>query len=202
MRNYQELVNSVIVNKKNRLVSYDNSLILIGTGRSAFVFRVKSSTKAVKVFFPTFTHIAKEEAEIYKSLQDIEYFPSIYETGLNYLVMDYIDGHTLFECMTRGRIITSDHIKEIDYALSLASNLGLNPSDIHLRNILITSSDEIKLIDVARYRQLKNCRQWSDLKKAHQQVYSNRFFPKKVPSSFLNAIASLYKKGLIPQFRL
>ena len=202
MRNYQELVNSVIVNKKNRLVSYDNSLILIGTGRSAFVFRVKSSTKAVKVFFPTFTHIAKEEAEIYKSLQDIEYFPSIYETGLNYLVMDYIDGHTLFECMTRGRVITSDHIKEIDYALSLASNLGLNPSDIHLRNILITSSDEIKLIDVARYRQLKNCRQWSDLKKAHQQVYSNRFFSKKVPPFFLNAIAFLYKKGLIPQFRL
>ena len=31
-----------------------------------------------------------------------------------------------------GHIITSDHLKEIDYALSLASKQGLNPSDIHL----------------------------------------------------------------------
>jgi predicted Ser/Thr protein kinase len=198
----QELVNSVIVNKNNHLVSYANSLTLIGTGRSAFVFRVKSSTKAIKVFFPNFTHIAKEEGEIYKSLQDIDYFPSIYETGLNYLVMDYIDGHTLFECLTNGKVITSDHIKEIDYALSLASIVGLNPSDIHLRNILITSEGEIKLIDVARYRQLKNCPQWSNLKKAHRQFYSNRFFPKKVPSSVLNSVAFLYKKGLIPKYHL
>lgn len=201
MGNYLELVNSVIINKKNRLISHDKSLKLVGTGRSAFVFRMRSSNKAIKVFFPDFTHIAKEEAEIYKLLQDINYFPSIYETGLNYVVMDYVDGYTLFECMTHGRIITSDHINEIDYALSLASDLGLNPSDIHLRNIFITSTDEIKLIDVARFRQLKDCRQWSNLKKAHRQFYRKRFFLKKIPYPFLNIVAFLYKKGLIPYYR-
>ncbi|MCZ2259745.1 protein kinase family protein [Sporosarcina sp. G11-34] len=201
MGNYLELVNSVIINKKNRLISHDKSLKLVGTGRSAFVFRMRSSNKAIKVFFPDFTHIAKEEAEIYKLLQDINYFPSIYETGLNYVVMDYVDGYTLFECMTHGRIITSDHINEIDYALSLASDLGLNPSDIHLRNIFITSTDEIKLIDVARFRQMKDCRQWSNLKKAHRQFYRKRFFLKKIPYPFLNIVAFLYKKGLIPYYR-
>lgn len=201
MSNYPELVSSIIINKNNRLISYDKSLKLLGTGRSAFVFRIKSSNKAIKVFFPNFTYIAKEEVEIYKSLQGIKYFPAIYETGLNYVVMDYIDGYTLFECMTHGRIITSDHIREIDYALSLASNLGLNPSDIHLRNIFITSSDEIKLIDVARYRQMKDCRQWSNLKKAHHQFYCKRFFLKKIPTPILNVVAFLYKKGLIPYYR-
>jgi len=145
-------------------------LKLIGTGRSAFVFRIESSNKAIKVFFPDYTYIAKEEAEIYKSLQDINYFPSIYETGLNYIVMDYINGNTLFECMTRGIIITSNHINEIDHALSLASDLGLNPSDIHLRNIFITSNAEIRLIDVARYRQMKDCRQWRNLKKSTPSI--------------------------------
>lgn len=201
MSNYLELVNSVIINRKNRLISKDSSLQLIGTGRSAFVFRIKSSDKAIKVFFPDYIDMAKEEAEIYKMLQDIHYFPAIYETGLNYIVMDYIDGSTLFECMTRGISITPDHINEIDTALSLASDLGLNPSDIHLRNIFITSTGEIKLIDVARYRQVKDCRQWRNLKKAYRQFYRKRFFLKKIPYPVLNAVAFLYKKGLIPCYR-
>ena len=115
--------------------------------------------------------------------------------------MDYIDGYTLFECLTHGKVITTAHIDEIDHALSLASNLGLNPSDIHLRNIFITSNNEIKLIDVARYRQKKDCKQWNDLKKAYPQLYRKCFISKKIPSSILNVIAFLYKKRFIPFFQ-
>lgn len=201
MDTYQELANTVIIStKKNRLIRFDDSLKLIGTGRSAFVFRIKSSSKAIKVFFPEFTFIAKEEAEIYKALQDISYFPTIYETGQNYIVMDYIEGRTLFECINHGIPITSSHISEIDAALSLALNKGLNPSDIHLRNIFITPNDEIKLIDVARFRQTKDCTQWSDLKLAYNLLYIKRFFPKKIPAILLNVMAFLYKKQLIPPF--
>lgn len=202
MSMYQELVNSVVINKKNRLMDFNPFLHLVGTGRSAFVFRIESSNKAIKVFFPDSVYIAKEEAEIYRSLKNIPYFPCIYETGANYVVMDYVERDTLFDCMTNGRVITEAHIKEIDHALALASSTGLNPSDIHLRNIFITPDDEIKLIDVARYRQKKDCKQWGNLKKAHRQFYCKRFFSKKVPSSFLNTVAFLYKKGLIPSYRL
>lgn len=201
LKPYQTLANTVIINKKNRLIRYDDSLALIGTGRSAFVFRIKSSNKAIKVFFPEFTYIAKEEAEIYKILRNIAYYPSIHDFGLNYIVMDYIEGLTLFECLSQGKIITSDHIKEINHGLSLASAQGLNPSDIHLRNIFITSSGEIKIIDVARFRQQKHCRQWDDLKKAYEQFYCKRFFPKKIAATYLNLIAFLYKKGLLPSYR-
>ena len=120
LNTYQALAKSVVINKKNRLISYDDSLKHIGTGRSAFVFRIKSSNKAMKIFFPEFTYIAKEEAEIYQTLQNISYYPSIYDAGSNYIVMDYIEGSTLFECISQGKPITSAHIKEIDYALSLA----------------------------------------------------------------------------------
>lgn len=202
MSTYLELANSVIAKNNNRVKSCDKSLTLIGTGRSAFVFRIESTTKAIKVFFPGFEHIAKEEAEIYHVLKDITQFPSVYEQGRNYIVMDYIEGDTLFECLTNGTVITSGHIQEIDDALSLASELGLNPSDIHLRNILIASNGEIKLIDVARYRQTKDCKQWSNLKKAHLQLYRKRYFVKKIPKPFLNMLAFIYKKGLIPTYRL
>ena len=201
LNTYQALAKTVIINKKNRLIRYDDSLELIGTGRSAFVFRIMSSNRAIKVFFPEFSYIAKEESEIYKVLEGIPYYPSIYDSGTNYIVMDYISGHTLFECICRGKVITPAHISEIDYALLLASNLGLNPSDIHLRNIFITTDGGIKLIDVARFRQTKNCRQWNNLKKAYRQFYPKRYVIKKIPANLLNIVAFLYKKGLLPYYR-
>jgi len=201
LKTYQTLANTVIIsNKNNRLIRFDDSLKLVGTGRSAFAFKIKSTNKVMKVFFPAFVHIAKEEAEIYQVLQDIPYFPTIYESGPNYIVMDFVEGHTLFECMTRGIRITPDHIKEIDYALSLATDKGLNPSDIHLRNIFITSNGDIKIIDVARFRQTKDCTQWCDLKTAFHRLYLKRFFPKKIPAVLLNIVAFLYKKKLIPTY--
>jgi predicted Ser/Thr protein kinase len=199
LNTYQELANTVVISpKKNRLIHYDDSLKLIGTGRSAFVFRISNSSKAIKVFFPDFTYIAKEEAEIYQVLQDIPFFPTIFDSGLNYIVMDYIDGRTLFECVNQGIPITTNHIKEIDEALLLASSKGLNPSDIHLRNIFISSTNDIKLIDVARFRQTKNCTQWSDLKSAYLLYYKKRLFPKKIPATIMNTVAFIYKKQLIP----
>lgn len=198
MKTYQELANTVVISpKKNRLLHYDDSLKLVGTGRSAFVFRINKSSKAIKVFFPDYMYIAKEEADIYIALHDISYFPTVYDSGLNYIVMDFIEGRTLFECVNQGIPITTEHIKEIDAALLLASNKGLNPSDIHLRNIFITSTNEIKLIDVARFRQTKDCTQWSDLKSAYVLYYKKRYFPKKIPATVMNTVAFFYKKQLI-----
>lgn len=202
MGTYEELARTVQINNNCRLVKYDDSLTHIGTGRSAFVFRIKSTMKAMKVFFPAFSYIAKEEAAIYEQLQDIVYYPSIYASGTNFIVMDYIEGLTLFDCIVQGKVITPSHITEIDHALSLATAQGLNPSDIHLRNIFITTTDEIKIIDVARFRQEKDCVQWENLKKAYRQFYCKRYFPKRIPAALLNSIALLYKKGWIPSYKV
>ena len=201
MKSYQALAETVIISdQNNRLIQSDDSLTLVGTGRSAYVFRIESSNKVIKIFFPRFVHVAKEEADIYKELQGIDYYPSVYESGTNYIVMDFIEGLTFFECITNGKKITPNHICEVDYALSLARDRGLNPSDIHLRNILITSQGEVKLIDVARFRQKKSCTQWQDIKKAYYQLYYKRLFPKKIPAPLLNSVAFLYKKQLIPTY--
>ena len=69
MDTYEALAKTVQINNNNLLLNYDDSLIHVGTGRSAFVFRIKSTMKAMKVFFPSLTHIAREEAEIYRKLQ-------------------------------------------------------------------------------------------------------------------------------------
>ncbi|MDI5789968.1 hypothetical protein PO124_21010 [Bacillus licheniformis] len=47
-------------------------------------------------------------------------------------------------------------ICEVDRALNDARRKGLNPSDIHLRNLILTPSGTIKVIDVARFCRRKN----------------------------------------------
>lgn len=198
---FSELADSVKFSVKGSRVllnDKDPNLELIGVGRSAFAFKIKSTEKVIKVFFPQYVNIAIEEAEIYKILQGVPYYPALYESGKNYLVIDYIDGHTLFSCLEKGLPITNEHINEVDQALKLARKKGLNPSDVHLRNIFITTEGSIKMIDVARFRQTKKCGQWNDLKAAFYKIYDRHFFPKKIPTLLLNLIALLYKKKLLP----
>ena len=200
MQNYNDLAASVKISddKKYSLLDADPSLTLIGKGRSAYVFRIHSTNKALKVFFPDQIQTARVEAEIYRTVQSIDYYPTLYAAGLNYLVIDHIEGNTLFECLTLGIPITEENIEEIDHALQLARKEGLNPSDIHLRNIFITSEKKVKIIDVARFKQVKSCNQWHDLKSAFHLFYSKSFFPKRIPGFILNSIAAIYKKRFLP----
>lgn len=198
---YGELARSVVYANRGlrvMLAGMDDRLQLIGKGRSAFAFRIAGTELVLKVFFPSFEHIAAEEAAIYQELKGNPFFPLLHESGSNYLVIDYIHGTTLFNCLVKGIPIAGRHIKKVDSALQLAREKGLNPSDIHLRNIIITPEGDIRLIDVARFRQTKKCSQWDDLKRAFYKFYRHKRFPKKLPETMMNVIAYFYKKGLLP----
>lgn len=201
MSSYGDLASSVVYIMKGSkivLAEKDERLQLIGEGRSAFAFRIRGTDLVLKVFYPPFERIAVEEAAIYKELQGNPFFPAMHESGKNYLVMDYVQGTTLFNCLVKGIPIASEHIKEVDNALQLAREKGLNPSDIHLRNIIVTPEGDVRLIDVARFRQTKKCSQWDDLKLAFYKFYRHKRFPKKVPQYAMNLVAFFYKKGLLP----
>ncbi|WP_226677862.1 protein kinase family protein [Mesobacillus jeotgali] len=201
MNHYKHLADSVVYSTrglKAALIHKAPSLKLIGEGRSAFAFRINGTNLVLKVFFPQFEKVAEEEAGIYKELAGNPFFPTLHEAGSNYLVMDYVRGMTLYQCLVNGMPIAAGHIDEVDHALKLVREKGLNPSDIHLRNIIITPEDEVKLIDVARFRQAKQCSQWEDLKSAFYKYYRHERFPKKMPEPAMNLIAYFYKKGLLP----
>ncbi|WP_232725517.1 protein kinase family protein [Bacillus sp. FJAT-44742] len=201
MKAAQDLAGSIVFSKDKRgmyiVKSFAPELKVIGIGRSAAAFRIRETDKVIKVFFPEYTHIAKEEAEIYQLLEGKSYFPCLYDWGDNYLVVDYIEGKTLFSCLTEGVLVTSDQIKGVDEVISYVKKKGLNPSDIHLNNILVTPKGEVKVIDLARFRETKDCRQWSDLRYAFYHYYSRPLFPKRLPEFFLNFISSLYKKNIL-----
>ncbi|MFV8830084.1 protein kinase family protein [Alkalihalobacterium sp. APHAB7] len=202
MKKYCHLAQSVKYNQSGSKVvlsEKDEDLELIGMGRSAFAFKIKSTNLVLKVFFPSHTFIVKREAEVYNILSSNPFYPTMYESGENYLVIDFIEGYTLFNCLEKGIIIKNKHIIEIDNALKLAKEKGLNPADIHLRNILLTTEGKIKLIDVARFQQKGSCLQWAHLKQAYK-YYSSTIFPKRIPKVIMNGISYLYKRKVLHFF--
>jgi predicted Ser/Thr protein kinase len=204
LQSFDALAKSVVFVHGNQgisLVDYNKAeLTPIGSGRSAYVFKISGLNRVLKVFYPPFEDIATTEAESYQSLEGISHYPTLYDYGENYLVIDHIEGLTLFECLVHGRELNERHVEQIDEALRMARDRGLNPSDIHLHNIIITPTDEVKLIDVARFSQEKFCTQWDDIKTVFFKYYIKRYFPKKWPARVLYFIAALYKKKLLTRF--
>ncbi|MED1122656.1 serine/threonine protein kinase [Bacillus atrophaeus] len=194
------LAHSVIYNSNSRmdkLKEKPDELTLIGKGRSAYVFAFTDGNKqkALKVFFPEFQATALKEAKIYEKLSGSPYYPDIYETGDTFILMEYIKGYTFYNCLTKGISLNDGMIQQVEDALSEARAAGLNPSDIHLRNLILTKSGAVRVIDVARFNQSKTCTQWDDLKGAYNTLYKKPVFPKKIPAFWLEAIAFLYKKN-------
>ncbi|MEN0642138.1 protein kinase family protein [Alkalicoccobacillus gibsonii] len=179
--------------KQTALSSFDQSLTLVGSGRSAYVFKLPNVNRVLKVFYPPYEQIASEEAEIYRSLAGTTHYPMLYEAGQGYLVIDYICGQTFFQCLLQGVRVRPEHIKAVDVAIDEARLRGLNPSDIHLHNLILTEDGSVRVIDVARFKQSKQCKQWDDLKRALNVYHSSRLFPKRLPKAMLYAIAACYK---------
>ncbi|WP_254853997.1 serine/threonine protein kinase [Halobacillus salinus] len=181
-----------------KVIHYPDSLEWIGQGRSAVAFRHCETGRVVKVFYPSYRTVATVEADVYTRLSTHELFPEVYEAGDGYIVLEYVTGRTLYDCLVEGVPITEEMIHEVDRALGFARSQGLNPSDTHLKNIMLTEDGRIKVIDVARFFQEEECPHWDDLKKAYYTYYQRPYFPKKYPRLFIECVIQLYRRRLLP----
>ncbi|WP_281658427.1 serine/threonine protein kinase [Halobacillus sp. Cin3] len=195
--NVQTLVKEVVFHD-SQIINIPPSFELIGKGRSASVFRIRETGIAVKVFYPGYEKLAEVEAGVYEKLDNHEFFPAFYGKGDDFIVMEYVEGITFYDCLVKGIPITEDMINRVDAALAFACQIGLNPSDTHLKNIMLTPDGQVKVIDVVRFTQDFECPQWQDLKKAYRTLYRRKFAPKKYPVFFIEFIIRLYRRKLLP----
>jgi predicted Ser/Thr protein kinase len=161
-------------NRENEPVlvkNHPDGLQCIGVGTDAAVFRyIYAPSYAFKVFADDKKSKMDMEQQVYMHLGDTHYFPTCYGSGSNYLVLSFEKGITLYDCLLKGIHIPKQVIQDVEDARKFVYSKGLNPRDIHLKNILM-HENRAKLLDVSEYRKPGNDMRWEYLKKGYEQYY-------------------------------
>ena len=127
------------------MVDNPTGLQMVGKGAHGAVFRL-SGNRCVKIY-PDKT-IASMETAAYSRTKYSEIIPKLYETGENYLVMEFIEGVSLSELLSDKREITFSLSSELTDLFREMHNLGFTRLDASLRHIIVTPGNRLKLIDL------------------------------------------------------
>jgi hypothetical protein len=165
---------SISSNPNNEPVSIHGSsdvLNCIGIGTDAAVFQyIDQPAYAYKMYADDKVEKIQIEREVYETLDDSPYFSTCYGSKDHYLVLSFEEGTTLYDCLLRGIPIPQQVMKDVDDAREYVRQKGLNPRDIHLKNVLLQNG-RAKIIDVSEYVKPGNDFRWEHLKKAYDQYY-------------------------------
>ncbi|PFA67097.1 serine/threonine protein kinase [Bacillus sp. AFS015802] len=149
----------------------DDRLRCIGVGTDAAVFQaIDAPQYAFKLYAGDKRSKIKVEEEVYRSISDSPFFSTCYAAYETLLVLSFEEGTTLFDCLLQGIQIPEQVVQDVESARQYVRDQGLNPRDIHLKNILLQNG-RAKIIDVSEYVLPGNDFRWEHLKKAYDDHY-------------------------------
>ncbi|WP_240627287.1 serine/threonine protein kinase [Thermoflavimicrobium daqui] len=180
----------------NRIVtirSIPSELELIGKGTDAVVVRHLDQPHMVyKVYSPERIEKLENEYAVYRQLGDSPYFCVCYSKGSRFLSLSYEEGPTLYECLEQGIEIPDQVIADVEQARSYVRSLGLNPRDIHLKNVIMQDG-HAKILDVSEYIYPGDDGRWNHLVQAYDLFYP-LIKGKKIPIWLIEWIKKSYYK--------
>jgi len=187
---------SISSNPNNEPVSIHGSsdhLRCIGIGTDAAVFQcIDVPAYAFKMYADDKIEKIQIEKKVYELLGDSPYFSTCFGSKDNYLVLRFEEGINLYDCLLQGVPIPKQIIKDIDDAREYVRQKGLNPRDIHLKNVLLQNG-RAKIIDVSEYVQPGNDFRWEHLKKGYQRYY-HLIKGKPIPLKIIETIRKRYNQ--------
>ncbi|MGJ9457306.1 serine/threonine protein kinase [Oceanobacillus sp. CF4.6] len=170
-----------------------DGLKCIGVGTDAAVFQcLYVPSYAFKIYAEDKVSKINIEEEVYHTLGESPFFSTCFASTENYLVLSFEEGPTLFDCLLQGIHIPESVILDVEDARQYIREQGLNPRDIHLKNILMQNG-RAKIIDVSEYIQPGNDFRFEHLKKAYEDHY-HRMDSKPVPFWLLETIRKWYNQ--------
>ncbi|QCJ42114.1 serine/threonine protein kinase [Bacillus sp. S3] len=178
----------IIVNNRSK------SWRTIGSGNYAGVFSHDSRPERVVKVYGRSPEDLKKEIEVYKRLGNHEAFSTLYGYGETYLVLKKLEGITLFDAVVRGVPIPESVIDDIDRGLEFARSVGLNPFDVHGKNVVMHDGRGY-IVDVSDFYKEGHCRKWDDLKKAYYKIYRPylyKYHP-KIPFFIVDGVRKGYR---------
>ncbi|WP_433614818.1 serine/threonine protein kinase [Paenibacillus cellulositrophicus] len=178
-------------NEPVAITGESEDLICIGIGTDAAVF-VYEPLPAYAYKLYTEAALPKKQAEIhvYSRLEDSPFFPVFYGSGERYVVISREEGMTLYDCLLYGIPVPRQVIDDVDAARVFVRSKGLNPRDIHLKNVLLQDGRG-KVIDVSEYVQSGNDKRWEHLEWAYDNVYP-LLEGKRIPLWLIEAVKTAY----------
>ncbi|MDR7078921.1 putative Ser/Thr protein kinase [Neobacillus niacini] len=119
------------------------SQTLIGAGHQGAVYRV-SENKCVKIY-PKTQH-CEQEKDVLLSHQDLSFIPKVYETGNNYVVMEYLSGPDLNTFLKKQSALPPVVSKLLLKILTSQKQAGFKQIDAPLRHVFVTNNG-FKMVD-------------------------------------------------------
>jgi RIO-like serine/threonine protein kinase len=131
--------------ESGKAVKVDSAITqtLIGKGHQGAIFRV-SEDQCVKLY-GNINH-AKQEKEVLLSSQKLSFIPKVFETGSNYILMEYLVGPDLNTFLKKQSELTEDITRRLLYILTTMIKSGFKQIDAPLRHIIVTRNG-FKLVD-------------------------------------------------------
>ncbi|MDO3411349.1 serine/threonine protein kinase [Saccharibacillus sp. CPCC 101409] len=171
----------------------------LGTGNYAAVFEHGALPgKVVKVYAPGRPGWA-EECGVYEKLGPHPAYSVMYAAGIlgehDYLLLKKLEGKTFYNCFRDGTRIPLQAVRDIDDALEYARSRGLNPKDVHGKNVMLKDGRGL-VVDISDFLQDGPCVMWADFKKAYYRLY-RPLMPRRpvpLPDWVMDTIRFLYRR--------
>lgn len=135
---------TVTKGEKSLFINNPTNYPLIGMGAQGAVFKL-SEDKCVKIYPDPLK--AKMEQEALKAGKNLEFFPKVFDTGENYVVMEYFNGPTLKEYLRNSTYIPEEITKKLIHILKELKKAKFTMIDAPLRHIFVQENEELKVID-------------------------------------------------------
>ncbi|MCM3674225.1 kinase [Peribacillus simplex] len=164
---------TVTRNEQKELVIHNpTSYPFIGKGLQGAVFKL-SEDSCVKIFLKP--EVAKQEKEAMLKGQGLTFMPKLFESGHNYIIMEYIYGPSLRDYLQEHGTITESITRQIVFMKREMKRLGFTNLDICvIRHIFVDKQQILKTVD-----------------------HANAYKRKPIPVRLLNTLSEL---GLIDLF--
>lgn len=180
-------------NKPVSVIGFSEDLRCIGIGTDAAVFYSPDTPNyAYKVYSAQALEKKEVEEDIYKRLKGSQYFAQCYGAGSNYLVLSFEQGVTLYDCLLQGVRVPEQVIQDVEEAREFVRSQGLNPRDIHLKNVLLQEGRG-KVLDVSEYIKEGNDSRWEHLVWTYKHFYP-LISEVQVPLWILETITNWYNR--------
>ncbi|MDF2856793.1 MAG: hypothetical protein K0Q87_2644 [Neobacillus sp.] len=137
---------SITVSKGEKALEIYNptNFPLLGMGAQGAVFKL-SEEKCVKIYSDPLQ--AKMELDALWAGQHLPFFPRLYASGSNYIVMEYFNAPTLKEYLRNCTYIPESITKKLLYIIKELKRANFTMIDAPLRHIFVLENEELKVID-------------------------------------------------------